>query len=135
MGTDDRVAVMRRFCDAWGDGDFETVLDCIHPDMEFDWSESRSPFKGVYRAHDGMRAYWEDMRDTFEWFRPEIDEVIDLGGERVLTATTVRGRARSSGIELNARGAMVWVVRDGKIASGKLFQDVEQALEAARSTA
>jgi ketosteroid isomerase-like protein len=75
------------------------------------------------------------MRDTFEWFRPEIDEVIDLGGERVLTATTVRGRARSSGIELNARGAMVWVVRDGKIASGKLFQDVEQALEAARSTA
>jgi ketosteroid isomerase-like protein len=69
--------------------------------------------------------------EAFDPFRPEIEEVIDCGDGRLVSATTVRGRARASGIELEARGAMLWVVRDGKILRGKLFQKTEQALEAA----
>jgi ketosteroid isomerase-like protein len=134
MNIDNRVAVIRRFNEAWAEGDLETVLDCIHPDMEFDWTESMSPFRGVYRAHEGIRAYWEDQREAFDWFRPEIEEVFDCADDRLVTRNTVRGRARS-GIELKAQGAMLWVVREGKIASGKLFQDVEDALGAARSAA
>jgi ketosteroid isomerase-like protein len=131
MADADHVALLRRFHKAWAERDFETVLDCLHPEMEFDWSESRSPFKGVYRAREGMRAYWEDMYDAFDWFRPQIEEVIDCGDDRLVTPTTVRGRARASGIELNARGAMLWVLRDGKIASGKFFQTPADALAAA----
>jgi ketosteroid isomerase-like protein len=107
------------------------VLETIHPDMEFDWTESRAPFHGVYRGIEGMRRYWNEVQDAWERFRPEIDEVIDCGDGRVVTPATVRGRARASGIELEAHGTMLWVVRDDKIVSGKMFQTRDEALEAA----
>ena len=62
MSSLDQIELVRRFHDAWIAEDLDVVLDCIHPDMEFDWSESRAPFRGIYRAHDGMRQYWNDMR-------------------------------------------------------------------------
>jgi ketosteroid isomerase-like protein len=132
MNAERDVEVVRRFQEAWIAEDLDGVLECVHPDMEFDWTESTAPFRGVYQAHDGMRRYWDDVREAWEWFRPEIDEVIDCGDGRLVTPTTVRGRARASGIELEARGTMLWVVRDGKIARGKLFQTTDEAMDAAR---
>jgi ketosteroid isomerase-like protein len=123
--------LVRRFHQGWISEDLGLVLETIHPEMEFDWTESRAPFRGVYRGADGMRRYWDEVQEAWERFRPELDEVIDCGSGRVVTPSTVRGRARSSGIEIEARGAMLWVVRDDKIVSGKLFQTKEEALEAA----
>jgi ketosteroid isomerase-like protein len=132
MSSESEAEVVRRFQEGWMAEDLDVVLECVHPEMEFDWSESRAPFRGIYRAHDGMRRYWDDVREAWEWFRPEIEEVIDCGDGRLVTPTTVRGRARASGIELKARGTMLWVVRGGKIVRGKLFQTTEEAMEAAR---
>jgi ketosteroid isomerase-like protein len=123
--------LVQRFHDAWSAEDVDAVLECIHPEMEFDWSESTAPFRGIYQAHEGMRRYWNDLHEAWDWFRPDIDAVIDCGDGRLVTPTTVRGRARASGIELEAHGAMLWVVRDGKIVRGKLFQRTEQALASA----
>ena len=77
-----------------------------------------------------MRRYWRDVREAFEAFRPEIDEIIDCGSGGVVTRTTVRGRGRDSGIEIQAEGAMRFRFRDDRIISGKLFQTAAQALEA-----
>jgi ketosteroid isomerase-like protein len=128
---EEEAELVRRFQDGWIAEDLDAVLECIDPEMEFDWSESRAPFRGIYRAHDGMRRYWDDVREAWDWFRPEIEAVLDCGSGRLVTPTIVRGRARASGIELEARGAMLWVVRDGKIVSGKLFQTTEEALHTA----
>jgi ketosteroid isomerase-like protein len=135
MSSDDQVELVRRFHAAWCSEDLDGVLECIHADIEFDWSESRAPFKGVYRGHDGMRRYWTDVRDAFDDFRPEIDDVIRCGDRCLVSATTVRGRAKASGIEIEARGAMLWTVDDGLIVSGKLFQTTDEALAAARNPA
>ena len=133
MTSEQEAELVRRFHEAWFTENLEVVLDCIHPEMEFDWSESRAPFKGIYRAHDGMRRYWDDMREAWDWFKPEIDDVIDCGDGRLVTPTTVHGRARASGIELEAHGAVLWVMRDAKILSGKLFQTTDEALDAVRA--
>jgi ketosteroid isomerase-like protein len=132
VSSDDRIELVRRFHEGWIDEKLDTVLGCIHPDMEFDWSESRAPFRGVYHGEDGMRTYWHDVREAFEGFRPEIEELIDCGAGGVVSGNVVRGRSRSSGIELEAHGAVRWLFRDGRIVSGKLFQTTAQALEAAR---
>ena len=131
VAFEEEAELVRRFHDGWIAEDLDAVLACIDPDMEFDWSESRAPFRGIYRAHVGMRQYWNDVREAWDSFRPEIETVLDCGGGRLVTPTIVRGRARASGIEIEARGAMAWVVRDGKIVSGKLFQTTEEALRAA----
>jgi len=131
MSTDDRIELVRRFHEGWIADQLEVVLGCIHPEMEFDWSESQAPFRGVYRGEDGMRTYWGDVRDAFEGFRPEIEELVDCGAGGIVTANVVRGRSRLTGIDLEAHGAMRWLFRDGKIVSGKLFQTPAQAVEAA----
>lgn len=135
MDSTDQIELVRRFHEGWISQDLGMVLECIDPEMEFDWSESRAPFRGVYRGRDGMRRYWDEVQEAWERFAPELDDVLDCGGGRLVTPSTVRGRARASGIELEAHGAMLWTLRDGKIVSGKLFQTVEEALEAARRAA
>ena len=50
MSSENPIELVRRFHEGWREEDLDTVLDCIHPDMEFDWSESRAPFRGVYRS-------------------------------------------------------------------------------------
>jgi ketosteroid isomerase-like protein len=132
MSFDDRIELVRRFHQGWIGEDLDVVLECIHPEMEFDWSESQGPFRGVYLGHEGMRTYWRDVRDAFKAFRPEIDEIIDCGDGGVVTRNTVHARGRDSGIEIQAGGAMRWLFRDGRIMSGKLFQTAAQALDAAR---
>ena len=122
---------MRRFTESWVRDDIDAILECIDPDMEFDWTESISPFKDVYEGREGLQRFWEEMRDTFDDFTPRIDDVVDCGQGRLVTRITVFGRARASGIELEASGAMLWAVRDGRIVQGKLFQNEQDALAAA----
>jgi hypothetical protein len=45
------------------------------------------------------------------------------------------GKGVESGIEIEARGAMLWIVRSGKILRGELFQSRDEALLAATSQA
>jgi ketosteroid isomerase-like protein len=123
-------ALVRRFTESWVRDDLDAILECIASDMEFDWTESISPFRDVYRGREGLERFWEEMRETFDDFTPRIDDVVDCGHKRLVTRITVSGRARASGIELEASGAMLWTVRDGRIVQGKLFQSEEDALAA-----
>jgi ketosteroid isomerase-like protein len=125
------IEIVRRFYDSFTRRDLESALACADPAIEFDWSASRSPFRDVYQGHDGMERFWAEQEEVFEEFRVEIEEVVELDPERLITVTTVRGRGRGSGVTTEARGAMLWRVRDGAIVSGKLFQEKAEALEAA----
>ena len=130
MPTAQNVDVIRRFNESWGTGNLDTVYECAHPDMEFDWSESIGPFRGTYRGHSGLRRLYEDLHETFEEFRPEIGDPIHCGDEQIITPTRVSGHGRASGIELDARGAMLWEVRGGRIVRAKMFQGMDDALAA-----
>jgi ketosteroid isomerase-like protein len=121
---------VRRFTESWVQDDLNAILACIGPDMEFDWTESISPFRDVYSGREGLERFWGEMRETFDDFTPRIDDVVVCGHGRLVTRITVSGRARASGIELEASGAMLWSVRDGKIVQGKLFQSEQDALAA-----
>jgi ketosteroid isomerase-like protein len=131
VSSTDSIELVRRFHEAWIAGDLDMVLECIDPEMEFDWSESRAPFRGIYRGHEGMRKYWDEVQEAWERFRPELDDLVECGDGRLVSRSTVRGLAKASGIELAAHGAMLWTVRGDKIVSGKLFQTAEEAMEAA----
>jgi ketosteroid isomerase-like protein len=133
MTSGEEEALVRRFTESWVRDDLDAILACIDPDMEFDWTESISPFRDVYTGREGLERFWEEMRDTFDDFTPRIDDVVACGAGRLVTRVTVFGRARSSGIELEASGGMLWTVRDGRIVQGKLFQSEEDALAAAGS--
>jgi ketosteroid isomerase-like protein len=51
-----------------------------------------------------------------------IEECRDLGDE-VLVLATQRGRGKGSGVEVEARYAMLYGIRDGEIVSFTLYPD------------
>jgi ketosteroid isomerase-like protein len=126
------IALVRRFNESVAAGDLEGAIECFHPDAPFDWSESIAPFRDVFVGHAGLRRFFQETDETWENFAPRIDEVIECGADQLLTPTTVSGRARASGIEVQAHGAVLWTVRDGRIAEAKLFQTRTDGLAAAK---
>jgi ketosteroid isomerase-like protein len=75
------------------------------------------------------RRFFEGSSEVWESFRIEIDELIPVGDHVVMPHTAhVRGR---DGIEAHARTTWLFTIRNGKIERVCLYQDREEALEAA----
>jgi ketosteroid isomerase-like protein len=133
--SQENIAIVRRFEDSFARRDLDRALECVDTDFEFDWSESMGPFVGIYRGHDGLTRFWTELLEAWEFFEPRTIEVIDCGSDDVLiTLDLVRARGKGSGIEMEARGAMFWTLREGKIVRVKMFQTRAEALEAAGLT-
>ena len=128
--SQENVTLVRRFEDSWASRDLDAALECVDREFEFDWSDSMGPFKGTYKGHDGLARFWTDMLDAWEHFSPEMVEVIDFGPDGLITVDLVRARGKGSGIDMEARGAMLWTVQGGKIVRVKMFQTKEEAFRA-----
>ena len=124
----DNVEIVRRFFEARNRGDI-SHLDYVAPDAEFDLSESRSPYRGIYRGHAQIRKLWESLWDAFDEAEMQHEEPAEVG-DHVVVTVRVSARGRRSGIPLAGHGANVYTLKDGKIVSFKLFQTRAEALEA-----
>jgi ketosteroid isomerase-like protein len=116
--------------------DFELALGAQHPDVLIRYAPDpggRIPpdLIGDYHGHDGFREAWSKWLDAFEDLRVEPEEVIDLGGERLLVGIRAVGRGTGSGIEVAQRGFTLYTFRDGMVASQEFFFDRQLAEEAA----
>lgn len=129
MGRD-HLDVVRRFFDARNQRDIGAMLDCLHPDAEFDLTASRSPYRGTYRGHDEIRRAFEDVFEAWADFEMALDDPLERG-EEVVVSVLVSVRGRASGAPWEGQGANIFTVTDGKIARFRLFQTREEALEAA----
>jgi ketosteroid isomerase-like protein len=129
--SEQNVEIVRRFEECWSNRDLAGALECVHDELEFDWSDSIGPFQGNYKGHEGFTRFWHDMLEAWERFSPEMVEIFECGPEKLITLDVVRARGKGSGVDTEARGAMLWTVRDGKIARAKMFQTKEEAFQAA----
>jgi ketosteroid isomerase-like protein len=126
--SQENVQLVRAAMDAINADDIDSVLEMAAPGFEYDVSRATGPWRGVYSA-DQMPRVWEEFLGAWETSRFEADEFIETG-ERVVTPFTnyLRGR---DGIEVRARAAFVWTIRDGAIAHVCFYQGRQEALEAA----
>jgi ketosteroid isomerase-like protein len=84
-----------------------------------------------YRGHEGITRYMQSVYEAFEDYRPEVEQIVDLGDERVLTLAIEHGRGRGSGAEVQAnKTAHLWTLRNGKATQLDLYLDRARALEA-----
>ena len=128
--SDDRVALVRRFFDGWTRQDLDAVLDCVHDDLEFDWSASGSTWKGVYNGHEGLMRLWAEQVDAWEEFTIELADVIERPDGRLVTTNDIHARGKTSGVDVEARTANLWTFRDGRISHSKYFHSSDEALRA-----
>ncbi len=129
--SQENVEVVRRFWElAAVHRDFAVAMGLTHADVEFDWSDSRAPYSGLYRGIDEVRRAWQTWLEAWDEWKPEIVEAIEVDPETVVVVTQVQARGKGSGVTVHAQGASVWTIRDGKIARGKLYQSKAEALAA-----
>ena len=87
---------------------------------------------GVYRGHDGVRAFWRDWLSAWSDLHFEIQDLLDAGDEVVLLVREQRQWGRRSGIATDVPPyGMVFTLRDGKVIRVRAYPDQEAALEAA----
>ena len=123
--------VVRRFLELGLEHrDLDGAIQLIHPNAEFDWSNSLAPYRGVYRGQAEVMQAVRTQSEAWDEWSTSITEAIDVDPETVVIVTHVRARGKGSGVTVDAGGASVWQVRDGKISSAKLFQSKSEALAA-----
>jgi ketosteroid isomerase-like protein len=127
VNPESQLELTRRAIDAFNSHDAEAMIELGV--LEFDWSRSIAPNKGIYRGEAGVREFIDDQWSTFDELRVEPDEFLPRG-RHVVVPITVRGRGRS-GVPVRATSAQVYTFEDGRPARIKLFQTRDEALEAA----
>ena len=128
--SQENVEIVRAAHDAFNRGDIDAAFEDFAPDFELDMSRAIgiNVNRDVYDL-DQFRRLLEEFIATWDSFRLGADEFIDAG-ELVVTPFTNRASGRD-GIELQARGTWVWTIRDRAVVRACLYQEFEEALEAA----
>lgn len=104
----------------------EELLALCTPDIRVD--ASRRVFNpDVYEGLDGMRRMIREISEAWEDFAETNVEILDAG-ERIVELQTISGRGRASGIAVESDGALIWTVREGRVAQVEVFADRAEAL-------
>jgi ketosteroid isomerase-like protein len=127
--SQENVEIVRKVYDLSG-RDPDANLEFIDADAVWDWTASRAPYSGIYRGHAEIRRFWEAFLDAWDEWTTDLQEVIEVDRETIVCVTLVRARGKGSGVLIEAHGAGVWSVSDGKVTRAKLFQNKAEALEA-----
>jgi ketosteroid isomerase-like protein len=131
----ENVELIRRLYDAVAARDGETVLSIYHPDVVWDHSNNTEiahlTGSTVYHGHDGLREWSRQYYEAWEDVTAQLEDVIDLGDDRVVAVLDYRGRGRVSGVEVFTHMAGIFTIRDGRVVRAEWYRDEPDALRAA----
>ena len=127
--SQENVEVVRRMLQAFADGGMNAMAEFWDPDIDWRAAEGEVDDVGEMHGRVAVRRHIQDWIDTFDDFSVVVEELRDVGDDRVLTIQRLKGRAKLSGTETDLRYAMVSTVREGKVVRGREYLRVEDALE------
>jgi ketosteroid isomerase-like protein len=107
--------------------DMNAIEELCVPDIEFDWSR-RLLDPTRTRGYEGIRQFFVEVDGIFDEIVFEEEEILEFGTD-VLVVSKGRFRGRTSGVDVTAHGAILWTIRDGKLARFRFYQTKEDALE------
>ena len=106
------------------------MLATLQPDAEM--VPARAVLEGsVYRGHEGLRRWVDDMAEDWDDFHIDLHEVRGLEGGRVLVLGRFHARGKSSGVRMDQPAAWICELTAGKVARIRFYADADAALAAA----
>jgi ketosteroid isomerase-like protein len=125
----EKVAIIRRFSDAFNRLDIDSLIDGLDPEIELrEWPTA--PGAQVYHGHDGVRRALDTWFESWDWMRVEILELLEAD-DRVLVTAHQRARGKGSKVEVEIKSFNVYTFRDRKVVRIELHTERAAALEAA----
>jgi ketosteroid isomerase-like protein len=123
----ENVELVRRAHEALNSGDMDALTALCDPSFCLDMSD-RVFNPAVYEGHEGIRRFHAEVRDVWESYVWEPEELIDAGSD-VVALLRASGRGRGSGVEVERETAMVWTLREGRATALRFFRDRDEALK------
>jgi ketosteroid isomerase-like protein len=128
--SQENVEWARQVAEALTRGDVEAVEALSEGRLAPDFEIHPLYLDRVYRGDEAVRQMWADLTETWEDYRAEFEEVVDLG-EHVLTLIHITARGVGSGVPIDQRIAVLARFQGENALWLKSFRSKEEALEAA----
>jgi ketosteroid isomerase-like protein len=124
--SQENVEVVRQVLDQWNDTG-ELPWELLDPDFEY-VIDPPAWLAGTYRGHAEVSDLIRRVAEVFDEFRFEVDDLVPAG-DRVVSLGGIRVRGALSGAgAVQAGGAGLHELRDGRIVRIRIYFDREQAL-------
>jgi ketosteroid isomerase-like protein len=128
--SQENVEVVRQALDAFNRQDLDAYDELFTPDFAGFPSMAGIVEGDRYRGRDGFETFLVGVRDTWDEFGVFAEQFRAIGG-RVLVLCRIAGRARRTGLRVDALGAMLFEFRAGKISGAHDYLDRSEAMRAA----
>ena len=130
--SQENVAVVRKAFEAFNRDGFRAMQEFWDPEIVWH-TDPMVPEPGVYEGREAVTAYLEGFIRAFGAWRLEVHDLIDLGGEDVLSFMTLSGRplAQTQQETQFLEWCHISSVRNSKTVRIRSFLDKERAFEAA----
>jgi ketosteroid isomerase-like protein len=122
--------------EAWNRGDLDGWLKALHPEVELTTSGVFPDFEPVYRGHKGLTEFWHQLREPWEVFHIEVEEIDD--DEFVAVTLRFRAKGVDSGVKVDMRFGNAIRISDGlaiEIVTRRTVEEARLALRGTRSRA
>jgi ketosteroid isomerase-like protein len=131
----ENVELVGRLLKAFNRGDYESCLDFLGAAV--DWQGPQDlPEADVLRGHDELTAAWGAWLAAWEYYRYEVDEIIEVAPGQVVVTGREFARGRESGAEIEARSsAGLYEVSEGKVVRFRRYEERTAAAAVGRRMA
>jgi ketosteroid isomerase-like protein len=130
--SEENVEAIRRLMAAYNRRDIDAFLQAYDPAVEARpltlamFGQEAT----VYRGHEGIRQFIQDVDEALTDVHVEVVEVRDLG-ERVVATGRIQARGRASRAEIETPVSWLVEFRDGRVLRIRDYLDRDEALKAA----
>ena len=124
--------IVERAHEALNSGDIDALVDLCDDGFRLDMSD-RVFNPAVYDGHEGIRRFYAEVRDVWETYVWEPEELIDMGSQ-VVALLRSTGRGRESGVEVERETAIVWSLREGRLTGLRFYRNRDEALRRTSSS-
>lgn len=122
------VEAVRRATEAFNRRDMEAMLREADPNVEL--SDPERSGVGPYLGHEAFVRWIEEWLEEWESYESDTEALVEVS-DNLVAFVHHRGKARASGLEIDHRGANLYRLTDGRIASYRPYTHRDDALEAA----
>jgi ketosteroid isomerase-like protein len=110
----ENVEILRHAFRCWNEDDWEGLAACYDPDVvviaPVGWPEASDS-----HGWQETRVQFERLKDSWAMERIEIDQVRELGGDRLFTRFRWIVSGRASGVPAETPASLLATIRDARI--------------------
>jgi hypothetical protein len=128
--SQENVDWLHRVSEARAQGDTEALETLLQGGLAADFELQPLYPDRVYKSPEGMRELPSDALETWQDYRFETEEMLDLG-KHVLVLARITGRGAASGVPIDQPVAVLVAFEGEKAIWARSFQSKNDALEAA----